>query len=147
MELLRTTGGMSWFRGHSQMPLSWPKPLRWVVRFQGLLLALVFWAAALGPFRPCPAVQTPRNSLLHPYSPFRHNCISETPHPSLLQNSYLRSHHPIPPPNPHQPVPSGSQISLVLALLWVSVSPICEMKEFTIFFFPIHPILKMDKNI
>lgn len=37
------------------------------------------------------------------------------PPPSLLQNPYLRGHHPIPPPNPHQPVPSGSQISLVLS--------------------------------
>lgn len=98
MELLRTTGSISWFGGHSQMPLSWPKPLRWVVHFQGLLPVLVFWTAALGPFRPCPAVQTPRNSLFHPYSPFRHNCISETPTYPFSRTHTLGATTPSHPP-------------------------------------------------
>lgn len=92
-----------WCRRHSQMPLSWPKPLRWVSRGPP-------YSRLLGC---CPGQAPPRNSL-QPCPPIRHNCISEIPTVPSPEPWHQGHQTPTPTPNPHQPVPSGSQISVRL---------------------------------
>lgn len=85
--------------------------------FPGLLPILVFWDAALVPFRASPAMQapppqeTPSNPAL-----LSGTTASQRSPPSSSPVPLSWGHHPYPTPNPHQPVPSGSQILVRLRL-------------------------------
>lgn len=82
--------------------------------FPGLLPTLVFWVAALVRLRASPTMQTSPNPQRLPptlpsYQAQLH--LSDPRHPP---ESLPWGHHPYHTPNPHQTVPSGSQISVRL---------------------------------
>lgn len=107
--------------------------------FPGLLPALVFWAAALGPLRACPAVQTLPQKLPPTLPLLSGTTASQRQLPTPPPNPFSRTHasgdttpaHPKSSPAISFRESDLSEIKII-SLPWASVSPICEMKRFTI---------------
>lgn len=113
MELLRSTSCVPfWCRRHSQMPLSWPKPLTDGLcpsGFPGLLPILVFWAAALVPVRASPAMQAPPKKLSLTLPSYQAQLHLRDPHHPLLQDPCLGATTPILPPILTSQFPLGAR--------------------------------------
>lgn len=99
-----------WCRRHSQMPLSWPKPLRWVGPK---------WISRAPPYSSllgcCPGTTQGFSSRvgsaqkLPPTLPsYQAQLHLRDPHQSLLQNPCLGATTLIPPPPSHQSSPASS---------------------------------------